>query len=160
MRKTLIQCGVSLLIAPVLTLMLLGTVALAVGSSDGVSRSGDTGPGDSSALTGITLSFTGSLPNEATVGGTLSGLEVSATPNPADADLTGITYKWSSSSSDVIAVTGDSATPSFQIKKAGTATISVEAVCNGITSNKLEHTITVKDNTPTPPTVTDRKSVV
>lgn len=164
MRKTLIQCGVSLLIAPVLTLMLLGTVALAVGSSDGVSRSaagssssssgsGDVGSGGTPALTGITLSFKEEPPGEVMEDGQLPELEVIATPEPADAALTGITYTWSSSDSGVIAVKGNGATASLEIKGVGEATIRVLAEC-GTINNTVERKIKVKANTPTQPTVT------
>ena len=151
MRKTLIQCGVSLLIAPVLTLMLLGTVALAVGSSDGVSRSaagssssnsgsGDVGSGGGSSSSGGSGSGSQTpTPTPPTVTFTLSdttlSLEVgeskilTATYMENGNEVTGKTVNWTSNDPDVAMVDKNG-----RVKAVGAGTAKITAACEGKTA--------------------------
>ena len=151
MRKTLIQCGVSLLIAPVLTLMLLGTVALAVGSSDGVSRSaagssssssgsGDVGSGGGSSSSGGSGSGSQTpTPTPPTVTFTLDKTSISLKVGGDSEKLTatytenGTTVSkpvtWTSSASSVATVDNNG-----RVKAVGEGTATITAMCEGKTA--------------------------
>ena len=146
MRKTLIQCGIALLIAPVLTLMLLGTVALAVGSSDGVSRSaagssssssgsGDVGSGGGSSSSGGSGSGSQTpTPTPPTVTFTLDKTSISLKVGGESEKLTA-TYKedgntvskpvtWTSDASSVATVDNNG-----RVKAVGEGTATITAAC-------------------------------
>ena len=151
MRKTLIQCGVSLLIAPVLTLMLLGTVALAVGSSDGVSRSaagssssssgsGDVGSGGGSGSSGGSGSGSQTpTPKPPTVTFTLDKTSISLKVGESDKldatytengnEVTGKTVTWTSSASSVATVDKNG-----RVKAVAEGTAIITAACEGKTA--------------------------
>ena len=129
-----------------LTCVLCLSLAPAAWAEDPPSGGGTTPP----ALTGITLSFKEEPPGEVMEDGQLPDLTVEAKSVPDGADLTGITYTWSSSDSGVITVKVNGATASLEIKGVGEATISVLAEC-GTINNTVERKIKVKANTPTQP---------
>ena len=151
MRKTLIQCGIALLIAPVLTLMLLGTVALAVGSSDGVSRSaagssssssgsGDVGSGGGSSSSGGSGSGSQTpTPKPPTVTFTLDKTSISLKVGESDKldatytengnEVTGKTVTWTSSASSVATVDKNG-----RVKAVAEGTAIITATCEGKTA--------------------------
>lgn len=133
MKKTLGRRWLSLLLACALCLTFIPAVF-----------ADDTDP----VLTGITLTKK-ELPSTITVGDTLD-LTVTAAAEPEGASLDGITYEWTSSKEDVIAVSGSGATPTVSVKGAGSTDISVTATCGAITGTAKYEAVEVKaaDTTP------------
>lgn len=93
-------------------------------------------------LTRITLTKK-TLPTTITVGDTLD-LTVTAAAEPEGASLDGITYEWTSSDEDVIAVSGSGANPTVSVKGAGSTDIEVTAKCGTITGTAKYEAVEVK----------------
>lgn len=95
------------------------------------------------ALTGLSVTMS---PSSATLakGGT-STLTATVTPTPAGADLSGITYQWSSSNGRSVSVVGNGTTATVTAEELGSATITVTASCEGVVS-QASCSVTVEES--------------
>ena len=136
MKKTLGRRWLSLLLACALCLTLIPAVF-----ADDPDQTPDSDAA-SPALNSIILTKK-TLPSTITVGDTLD-LTVTAAADPAGAPLDGITYRWTSTNENVIAVSDNTATPTVSVKGVGTTDIEVTATCGTVTGTAKYEAVEVK----------------